>query len=148
MAHFAKLDSDNQVEQVVVIDNNETKDVQGVETESIGIARCQQLFGADTTWKQTSYNANGEGLRGNFAGIGMSYMSNVATLGVGSTDIFIGISTNASWTVGIKTALYYPPDNPGPAPEVTDSERAAGKRYEWNESNYNTNPSTAWVLIP
>jgi len=148
MAHFAKLDSDNQVEQVIVIDNNEIKDVNGNEVESIGIARCQQLFGADTTWKQTSFNSNGQGLRGNFAGIGMSYMSNVATLGVGSTDIFIGISTNASWTVGIKTALYYPPDNPGSAPEVTDSEKAAGKRYEWDESNYNTNPSTAWVLRP
>ena len=35
MAHFAKLDSDNQVEQVVVIDNNELKDVNGNEVESI-----------------------------------------------------------------------------------------------------------------
>ena len=26
------------------------------------------------------------------------------------------------------------------------AERAAGKYYVWNESNYNSNPSTAWVL--
>ena len=61
--------------------------------ESIGVAFCQKLFGADTNWKQTSYNGN---MRGNYAGIGFTYMENVifyyekiSTLGVGSTDIFI-----------------------------------------------------------
>ena len=50
---------------------------------------CQKLFGGDTTWKQT-YNAGlGTGFRGNYAGIGATYMTNVATLGVASTDIFI-----------------------------------------------------------
>ena len=57
-----------------------------VEVESIGVAFCQKLLGAETNWKQTSYNSN---MRGNYAGIGYTYMSNVATLGVGSTDIFI-----------------------------------------------------------
>ena len=28
-------------------------------------------------------------MRGNYAGIGMKYMTGVATLGVGSTDVFI-----------------------------------------------------------
>ena len=41
-------------------------------------------MGADTNWKQTSYNKN---MRGNYAGVGHTYMENVATLGVGSTDI-------------------------------------------------------------
>ena len=31
-------------------------------------------------------------------------------------------------------------------PELTDAERAAGKYYAWNETNYNSNPATAWVL--
>ena len=86
MAHFARLDENNIVAQVIVVSNNDTSDSNGTETESIGVAFCQKLLGADTNWKQTSYKGN---MRGNYAGIGYTYMSNVATLGVGSTDIFI-----------------------------------------------------------
>ena len=86
MAHFAQLDENNVVTQVIVVSNDDTSDSNGTETESIGVAFCQKLLGADTNWKQTSYNGN---MRGNYAGIGYTYMSNVATLGVGSTDIFI-----------------------------------------------------------
>ena len=39
-------------------------------------------------------------MRGNYAGIGYTYMSNVATLGVGSTDIFIPQQPYASWSIG------------------------------------------------
>ena len=81
------------------------------------------------------------------AGIGMTYAENVATLGVGSTDIFIGINTNASWSVGVNTATWYPPSTPGEAPALSASDMDAGKYYRWDENNYNTNPSTAWVLV-
>ena len=143
MAHFAKLDANNVVEQVIVVANEDTADVSGVETESIGVGFCQKLMGASTNWKQTSYNGN---FRGNYAGIGMTYMTGQATLGVGSTDVFIGQKPYASWTVGVSTAEWYPPTNPGDAPALTSDEEAAGKRYVWNESNYQSNPSTAWVL--
>ena len=143
MAHFAKLDSNNLVTQVIVVGNDDIKDVNGNEVESIGIAVCQKLLGADTTWKQTSYNDN---MRGNYAGIGMTYMSGVRTLGVASTDVFISQQPHASWTVGVNTAQWYPPSNPGNAPELSDSDKSAGKYYVWNESNYQSNPSTAWVL--
>ena len=83
MAHFAKLDANNIVEQVIVVNNNDIKDNSGAEVEAIGVAFCQKLLGANTNWKQTSYNSN---FRGNYAGIGYTYMTNVATLGVGSTD--------------------------------------------------------------
>ena len=143
MAHFAKLDANNIVTQVIVVSNDDIADSSGIETESIGVAFCQKLVGADTNWKQTSYNGN---IRGNYAGIGMTYMTNVATLGVGSTDIFINTQPYASWTVGVGTATWYPPANPGDAPTLSESDKTAGKYYEWNESNYNSNPSTAWVL--
>jgi len=143
MAHFAKLDANNLVTQVIVVANEDTADSSNVETESIGVAFCQKLMGASTTWKQTSYNGN---FRGNYAGIGYTYISNVATLGVGSTDIFINQQPYDSWAVGVGTAQWYPPSNPGDAPALTTSERDAGKYYVWNESNYNTNPATAWVL--
>ena len=143
MAHFAKLDANNLVTQVIVVANEDTADSSNVETESIGVAFCQKLMGASTNWKQTSYNNS---FRGNYAGIGYTYISNVATLGVGSTDIFIGQQPHDSWAVGVGTAQWYPPSNPGDAPALTTSERDAGKYYAWNESNYNTNPATAWVL--
>ena len=143
MAHFAKLDANNVVEQVIVVSNDDTSDSNGVETESIGVAFCQKLMGASTNWKQTSYNNN---FRGNYAGIGYTYMSNVATLGLGSTDIFITPQPHDSWSVGVGTAAWYPPSNPGDAPALTADEQAARKFYVWNETNYNTNPATAWVL--
>ena len=143
MAHFAKLDANGIVEQVIVVSNDDTSDSNGVEVESIGVAFCQKLLGAETNWKQTSYNSN---MRGNYAGIGYTYMTNVATLGVGSTDIFISTQPYASWTIGVGTATWYPPTNPGAAPALTSDEQAAGKYYVWNESNYQSDPTTAWVL--
>ena len=143
MAHFAQLDGDNIVTQVIVVSNDDTSDSGGVETESIGVAFCQKLLGASTNWKQTSYNSN---MRGNYAGIGYTYMSNVATLGVGSTDIFINPQPYASWTISTTAAQWEPPSTPGAAPTLTDAEEAANKYYVWNESNYQADPATAWVL--
>ena len=143
MAHFAKLDANNVVEQVIVVANEDTADGSGVETESIGVAFCQKLMGASTNWKQTSYNGN---FRGNYAGIGMTYATNIATLGVGSTDVFLTPKEYASWAVGVNTATWYPPANPGDAPALSDSDIAAGKYYVWNETNYQADPATAWVL--
>lgn len=69
MAHFAQLDENNVVIQVIVVHNNELL-VDGVENEAQGVAFCHTLFGADTRWVQTSYNGN---FRGCFAGIGYTY---------------------------------------------------------------------------
>ena len=140
MAHFAQLDSNNVVTQVIVVSNDDTSDSNGTETESIGVAFCQKLLGADTNWKQTSYNAN---MRGNYAGIGYTYMENVATLGVGSTDVFISQQPYASWTIDTTAAQWKAPIT---EPTLTDDQIAAGSRYEWNESNYQADNSTGWVL--
>ena len=140
MAHFAQLDSNNVVTQVIVVSNDDTSDSNGVETESIGVAFCQKLLGAETNWKQTSYNAN---MRGNYAGIGYTYMENVATLGVGSTDVFISQQPYASWTIDTTAAQWKAPIT---EPTLTDDQIAAGSRYEWNESNYQADNSTGWVL--
>ena len=143
MAHFAKLNDKNIVDQVIVINNIDLLNSSGDEEEGIGVAFCRELYGQDGVWKQTSYNQN---MRGNYAGIGMTYMERVETLGVASTDVFMPQQPYASWTVGVGTAEWYPPSPPGPAPALTDAEIAARKSYVWNESNYQSNPSTAWVL--
>ena len=145
MAHFAQLDSNNVVTQVIVVSNDDTSDSNGVETESIGVAFCQKLLGAETNWKQTSYNGN---LRGNYAGIGYTYMENVATLGVGSTDIFISQQPYDSWTISTSVAQWVSPL--GDAPGLTTSQIAAGSYYTWDESAYQadtSDPKTAgWTL--
>lgn len=66
MAHFAKIQN-NIVSQVIVIDNKMLLDDNGVEQESIGIDFCKSLYGADTEWVQTSYNAT---VRGKYASLG------------------------------------------------------------------------------
>jgi len=57
MAHFAQLDDNNIVTQVIVVANDELL-LDGVESEVKGILFCKSLFGEDTKWKQTSYNGN------------------------------------------------------------------------------------------
>ena len=141
MAHFAQLDDNNVVTQVIVVGNSDTADVNGVESENIGVAFCQKLFGADTNWKQTSYNAN---MRGNYAGIGMKYMTGVATLGVGSTDVFIEEQPYASWTISTTEAEWVSPL--GDAPALTDEQRAAGSYYTWDETAYQADNTTGWTL--
>lgn len=77
MAHFAKLDENNVVTEVVVVHNNELLD-NGVESEPKGINFCKSLFGQNTRWVQTSYNGN---FRGTYAGIGYIYDS--------ANDVFV-----------------------------------------------------------
>ena len=67
MAHFAQIDENNVVTQVVVVANSECLDSRGVESEAVGAGFCSKLFGG--TWIQTSYNGK---TRKNYAG-GMLY---------------------------------------------------------------------------
>ena len=43
MAHFAKLDDNNVVLQVIVVNNDDIKDNNGIESEAIGIGFCLKL---------------------------------------------------------------------------------------------------------
>ena len=82
MAHFAQLDENNVVTQVIVVNNTELTTDSEIEivdgmvqektilSEAKGIEFCKSLFGADTNWVQTSYNAS---FRGKYAGIGDTY---------------------------------------------------------------------------
>ena len=140
MAHFAQLDENNVVTQVIVVANSDTADVNGVESENIGVAFCQSLLGAETNWKQTSYNGN---MRGNYAGIGMKYMTGVATLGVGSTDVFMLQQPYASWTISTTEARW---EAPLTEPTLTDEQRVAGSYYTWDESAYQADNTTGWTL--
>jgi hypothetical protein len=69
MAHFARIE-DNIVREVIVVNNETLENKSFPQSESIGIAFCKSLYGEDTEWLQTSYNAN---FRGSYAGSGMIY---------------------------------------------------------------------------
>jgi len=72
MAHFAKLDENNNVFEVHCVHNNELLDANGVEREEKGVAFLVNWSGGYPYWKQTSYNGN---FRKNYAGIGYTYDS-------------------------------------------------------------------------
>lgn len=63
MAHFVQM-TGNQCGQIIVVNNEVITDENGIEQESIGIAFCKSLYGADTEWLQTSYNGS---FRGRYA---------------------------------------------------------------------------------
>jgi hypothetical protein len=71
MAHFVQMNN-NTCGQVIVVNNEVLENKEFPESEPIGIAFCKSLYGADTEWKQTSYNSN---FRGTYAGSGMIYDS-------------------------------------------------------------------------
>ena len=110
MAHYCKLDENNVVTQVIVVDNKDTADANGVEKESIGVAFCERLFGG--TWKQTSYNGN---FRKNYAGIGYTYNADL--------DAFVPPKPFNSWVLNEETAQW---NAPVPMPDD-------GNRYQWDE---------------
>jgi len=89
IAHFAQVDSDNVVRQVIVVSNcalnscigkdhwdyqeeyhsDHTGTADFPEQEALG-QKVLADSGFEGTWKQTSYNGK---FRGRFAGVGMTY---------------------------------------------------------------------------
>ncbi len=110
MAHFAKLDENNIVTQVIVVSNDIAT------SENAGVTFINNLYGTSDTWKQTSYNNK---MRKNYAGVGFTYDV--------SKDAFIPPKPFASWTLDEDTCQWkapvdYPDDN---------------KFYNWDESSTN-----------
>lgn len=120
MAHFAQLDANNVVITVDVVDNNVVNNLPFPDSEPLGVAFLQKIYGSNTIWKQTSYNNN---FRVRYAGIGDTY--NVAL------DAFIPPKPFPSWVLNETTYLWN-----APAPYPDD-----GKWYSWDEA------TLAWILV-
>ena len=127
MAHFAEIDENNVVTQVIVVANEDTTDTNGVEVEEIGVAFCKKLLGAETNWKQTSYNNN---FRVRYAGISYTYNEEL--------NAFIAPKPFESWVLVEETADWVSPV--GPAPTLTEAQVESRSFYKWDEENL------AWVL--
>jgi hypothetical protein len=110
MAHFAHINDDNIVTQVIVVSNDELL-VDGVESEAKGIAFCESLFGG--RWAQTSYHGT---IRKNYAGVGFVYDAD--------RDAFVPPRPFASWSLDEQSCQWLPP-----VPHPDD-----GMVYVWDES--------------
>ena len=118
MAHFAQIDENNVVVQVLVVPD--AQEDRGQEF----LANDLNLGG---TWKKTSYNTTGgvhanggTPYRKNYAGIGYTYDA--------ARDAFIPPKPFASWILNEATCLW-----DAPVAYPTD-----GKIYTWNED------TTSW----
>ena len=113
MAHFAKLDTNNIVMEVIVVANETLNNLPFPESEPIGVAFLTEWSGGYLNWKQTSYNGN---FRKNYAGVNFEYNAIL--------DAFIPPKPYPSWLLDTQTCQWKPP-----IPYPTD-----GKRYTWNET--------------
>ena len=122
MAHFAKLNSENIVEQILVVSNEVATD------EQAGVDFLNNLLKTNDTWKQTSYNTvggvhklGGTPFRKNYAGVGYKYDE--------SRDAFIAPKPYNSWTLNETSCLW---EAPTPYPDD-------GNVYIWDEENLTWN---------
>ena len=99
MSHFAQLNENGVVLNVIVVNNDDIGDLSFPESEPVGVAFCQSLFGAETIWKQTSYNAS---FRRIYAGEGFYYDPNL--------DVFVEPKPDDSWSYNAETGAWFDPD--------------------------------------
>ncbi len=108
MAHFAQINQDGIVQQVIVV-SNDVLTTDGVEDEATGRTFCQQLLGGE--WVQTSYS---DSFRQNFAGVGYRYDA--------VRDAFIPPHPFPSWTLDENSCRWQ-----APVPRPEDA------LYYWDE---------------
>lgn len=120
MSHYAILDDNNVVTNVIVV--NDVGE-NGGESEELGLEACRRLFNnPDTKAVKTSYNDN---IRVNFAAIGGTYDE--------SLDAFIPPKPFQSWILNTNTCTWEPP-----VPRPPNSENGL---YMWSED------SLQWIFI-
>ena len=119
MAHFAKLDENNIVTEIVVLNNEVILKADGTESEYKGKVFLNQLFG-NANWVQSSINCN---FRKNHATIGSIYDE--------EKDAFIYPKPYDNWSLNEDTCQWE-----APIPYPND-----GEPYYWDIENNN------WVKI-
>ena len=138
MAPFAKISDANLVLQVLTLDDKDTLNEAGAETESVGQAYLEQHNNWPAhLWIQTSYNTRsnthrkgGTPFRGNYAAIGMTWDS--------SNNIFWAPQPFPSWSKNTTTAQWESPAGPEPSLTAEQQNQNEAKthlwEYTWNES--------------
>lgn len=123
MAHFAQLDENNVVLQVIVVGNEYLLD-NGVEREDLGVQFCVDTFGGGT-WKQTSYNHS---FRKQYAQVDGTYDS--------VNNVFISPKPYPSWVLNENFDWVAP---------VPDPSEVLGD-YIWDEASLSWVENGAWGI--
>ncbi len=114
MAHFAKLDENNIVIDVIVVHNDMLRDEHGIECEELGVQFLINITN-HINWKQTSYNST---FRKNYAGRGFVYDA--------TRDAFIPPKPFSSWILNENTCQWE-------APVLLNVSIENQPFYYWNE---------------
>lgn len=141
MGHWARIDENNIVQEVIVIKEAE------LDTGN---------WGDKSNWIKTSYNTNdgkhyvpkehqdfseesadqSKALRYRYAGIGYWYDSD--------NDVFFSSAQPyPSWTKDLTNYVWVPPIS---TPALTEQEYNDGKYYTWDEDAYQADNTQGWVL--
>ena len=115
MAHFAELNSSNEVLRVIVVSNDDV-DANGGDQHADAETFVTTIVPHSTggvAWKQCSYNNN---FRKQYVGKGATYNA--------SKDIFIADKPYPSWALDASDDWQAPVDKPDD-----------GKIYYWNETD-------------
>ena len=130
MAHYAKLGINSKVIGVEVVADADCQNADGIEDEEVGRQFLERIHNWPL-WKKTSYNTaagqhknGGTPLRGNYAGIGMTYDED--------NDLFLPPKPYPSWVLITAEARWQLPI--GDEPELSEAERTT-HRYDWDEAN-------------
>jgi hypothetical protein len=116
MAHYAQLNENNIVLQVLYVDNKFILDENGNECEELAIKQCiEGLNDPKANLVKTSYRGS---IRVRYAVIGGSYNQEL--------DAFISPKPHPSWVLNEPTVTWE-----APVPEPTDAPE--GSYYQWNE---------------
>ena len=143
MAHFAEIDSDNNVIQVLVISNDEIGETNDAATENAGIAFLRSINGEDKNYVQTSYNTRrnehvlgGTPFRWNYAEVGGTWDA--------ENQGFIPPKPFASWVWNDTAKDWdpptgYPPEGTGIVSTWNESE---GRYDQWDAETETWSPYT------
>ena len=148
MGHYAKIDSNNIVTQVIVADasyiNSLSDSSSYIKTSyNTNMGKHYQPDSTGNTSLQTESSDQSKSLRFRFAGVGMYYDS--------TNDVFYeqkppdkdGDTCN-SWTLNTSTWTL---EAPITMPTLTDSQFANQKIWVWDESVYQADNTQGWVLV-
>lgn len=136
MQHFAQLDDNNIVINVMNVDDNECKTANETVLEEIGIGFCKKLLGPNTKWKQT---CRYQSIRRRFARLGDTYDETL--------DAFIAPKPYSSWIFNEEIWNWESPI--GNPPELTPEQAllpSEDRNFIWDEEAYQKDNTTGWVL--
>lgn len=132
MAHFAQIDEQGTVLNIIVVNNEDILDENGQESEAIGKQFCQNLLGGE--WVQTSYNGS---FRRRHASVGGYYDA--------ENNVFMTEKPFPSWSLNENFDWQAPVPMPEPCDDCLDGhshDDCGCGAYAWDEENQQ------WVAVP